>query len=273
MQGIDLTQTTFIWAITRANILRLDDEPPAYEVPLGTNGALQADLEKSNRYRASHYDWYRDIEVISLLQGAACVHLVRPRVLDGWKTTPNRAYTEVATSMPRVTLLYGLPSEVDLLAQFWCLAGDTCGTQTLGGWQIDASLVPMLVNKAMLSDIKVPDRFRTDPMRRYGGADNILAVDAIYTQHSRSPLRPVPELSDVLSWWSVPFHTALPFPTREELLGLTYDQWVTVGCRAVEKYLVGMQYITARYYGYIGQYDALPNLWRKIGALPDTAGT
>lgn len=268
MQGIDLTQTTFIWAFTRANKTRLEDEPPNYELPLGMPSAFQGDLEASNKRHAVYYDWYQDIESISVLQGISCVHIVRPQAYTTWPQDPVKPFTEVNTGMPRPSLLYGMASEVDVLAQFWHLAGDTCGTRTLAGWQIDSNLIPMLVNKAMQADIRVPDRFRTDPLRRFSGADSILTVDAIYTQHSRTPLRPLPELSDVLSWWSVPYQTGAAFPTREELLGMTYEQWITFGCKSVEKYLVGMQYITARYYGYIEQFDTLPHLWRKIGAMP-----
>ena len=50
-------------------------------------------------------------------------------------------------------------------------------------------------------------------------------------------------------WWRFSA-TGLPFPSEKELSELDMRGWTTVGCRAVEKLLWGMQYLVEKYYGY-----------------------
>jgi len=271
MQGIDRNTVMFVRAVFRRNSMRLKDEPPSLNEMAHLPDDLRQQLEETAIRRAANYDFYRDLVILSTALGTAYTHYVVPANPEAWGEELRQPYS-IPVPGPHgghLSTLIAYYGEAELLSQFWSTTTGRFGPVSfLAGWQFRELVLPILVSKAYMYNVPVPDQYKLDITRRFGQSDNVISVDGIYTQGVHSPLRPMPDPSDVMEWWGVPQGTGLPYPSDHALLQLTTSkEWGSVGCQAMEKSLWGMQYLVGKYYGYTDGAGYLRDLRCPTGAV------
>jgi hypothetical protein len=260
MQSIDLSRTLFVQATWSPNPVRLKEDPP-FQVRGEADDMTDHDLEiedlinQGERKQARRYDYYRDIVHVSFVtpnpgrqRGSAYHFIVSP---DAYAAQPERFEHKTGTlrtDANPITYVQYFADEAEMLRAFWSGLDPQCGTHWVAGWNIIHGIWPQMVGKALQYRIPVPDQFRADPLRRYQDP-NILAIDTIYTQGVYFKARPLPQLADLVEWWALPTEDTLPPLSRKQIAELKPDQWLSYGCRALEKQLHCMIDLAEYYYG------------------------
>lgn len=236
-----MTETMFIYAVTRFDDVLAKLEPPAFAtIDESTPEDVVALLKTAGNSAARQYDKYKEVKLISCMYDGQRRHLVLAEEAPADFRLPSGAGS-----------LRLLSTEGEVMAAFWDWFGELGirGPAVIAGWRT-AQLWALLVNKAIRYKLPVPAHLRQDPMKRWASSDRLLDLANIYLQGVSPAVRLMPDLQDALDFWevTVPNRLRYAYPSQAELRNAQDDQWPELAVR-VEMYLDGMKRALEDYTG------------------------
>jgi hypothetical protein len=190
---------------TAVDQTRIDDNPPSLPFHV-EDDELKRELLRNSKYAAGQYDMYKNVVQLSFLHvqpsGQQYAHYLLCDTPDipAVQSSPERV---IVTSPSEELLLDAAFSALNML--YPTNSGMAISTElpTLCGWKILTDIWPILVNKAMAYDFKLPGMLIADPTEKFPSVRGMYELSSIYTQGASMAMRKLPALADVLNYWGV----------------------------------------------------------------------